>query len=211
MIKYLIFLIIALSVTPVFAFSSRYTPYFNTYQNPRSTYSSRSNYVNPYRKNYYQSYNDYKLDRLYRQPHCHHCDYHYNNISPSDLNALERYALRRSYSRENELSRLERLESMAFGSIQTGDIATRYRNVENAILSRPQNNYKRSIVSNIADFFGGQVTGFTPSITNFDNFNTYPQGYGNTRVDQYSNGIFGGGWGIQNQGFGNGSRVRILD
>ena len=165
------------------------------------------------RVNNYNNYNGYYNPYYNGCPHCYHQNpyYGYNQ----NLNELERYAFNRNYRRESNLQRLERLESLAFGAVQNGDIASRYRNVENAILSRPQNNYKRSVIGNIANYFAGQATGITPSIGDYASlggFSTYPNpNYNNQRYEQYSNGIFGSGWGIQNQSFGNGTRVQILD
>ena len=88
----------------------------------------------------------------------------YNNFSPRRLDSLERYVLKKRFARESNLSRLERLEELAFGAVQTGDYLTRYNNVENAILSRPNYGYRRSVLGNIANFFSGQLTGFTPGI-----------------------------------------------
>ena len=77
--------------------------------------------------------------------------------------------LNRNFTRESDLERLQRLEMQAFGAVQQGDINTRYDNVRNAILSRPKNNYRTSLIRNIGNFFGGQLTGFTPSFnSSFD-------------------------------------------
>ena len=110
---------------------------------------------------------------------------------------------------------------MAFGAIQDGDLITRYQNVEQAILSRPQYKTKQSVLSNIANYLGGQTTGFTPSlipyssIDGYGSFSTNPSvyspKYSTTKFEQYSNGIFGGGWGMSNGNFGSGSSIKILD
>ena len=158
----------------------------------------------------------------YYQPH----NYYYPIVSSADLSALEKYAMNKSYSRENPIHRLERLENLAFGSTQYGDIESRYKNVEAAILSRPNyTNTKRSLLNNVANYFAGQATGFTPSITNSlpdnyypshsyntgsNSFYTYPSGYGTQRIDHYSNGLFGGGYNVNNSSLGNGSSIRIL-
>lgn len=155
--------------------------------------------------------NNYNPHRCHRHPH-------YSN---RDLSRLEQYALNRTYRSQNDLQRLERLENLAFGATQYGDLDSRYRNVETAILSRPtEQNIKRSIIGNLANYFGGQLTGLTPSISSdsFTNINplggysnNYPS-YSNTNFEQYSNGLFGGhGWGMNGQNFGNGTSVRILD
>ena len=157
----------------------------------------------------------------------YHKTYGYYNSSAlnNDLSALERYTMRRSYPRENPLQRLERLENLAFGSIQGGDIGTRYKNVETAILSRPSQNYKKSsLINNLANYFAGQATGLSPAITTdryyapnaYSNYypNTYPynypQGYGNQRIEHFSNGIFGGGYNLRTNDYGSGSSIRIL-
>ena len=140
-------------------------------------------------------------------------------LSSRDLRALEKYAMNKSYPGENDIQRLERLENLAFGSTQVGDIYSRYQNVENAILSRPQYNHRRSVLGNIANYFIGQSTGFTPAITPYNdwgnNMNIYPQfpssGFGNSTFHQHSNGIFGGGWGMSGNNFNSGSSIRILD
>jgi hypothetical protein len=153
-------------------------------------------------------------------PYYRHRNYYQSEVLPRDLSALEKYSMKRVYPRENPLQRLERLENLAFGSVQNGDIASRYKNVETAILSRPQNNTKRTALGTLTNYFRGQTTGVTPSIYDsfgnfmpaYDNFiQNSSSGFGNTRVNQYSNGIFGGGYSVFNNNFGNGSSIRILD
>lgn len=226
MLKYIILVLMLLNLMPTFAYitSTSTSPYFNRYPSlsSRSNFSTNgvptSTYLNgrPYNNRNYR--NSHKIYSYNRPRYYKRTPYSYNNygIPINSLNALEKYALKKNYSRDNSITRLERLEDLAFGAVQTGDIATRYRNVENAILTRPQNNYRRSVIGNIANFFNGQMTGFTPSISGMDfddNFfnNPYTSGYSNTRAEQYSNGIFGGGWGIMNQNYGGGSSVKILD
>lgn len=143
------------------------------------------------------------------------------NLSRSNLSALEKYALRKTYGRENELQRLERLENLAFGAVQSGNPVIRFKNVENAILSRPQYNTKQSLLNNVANYFAGQTTGFTPSINSYPNYTNlggfssnpymFTPNYNNSSYEQYSNGIFGGGWGMRGSDFGTGSSIRILD
>lgn len=161
-------------------------------------------------------------NRLYPQ-HCPNCHNYNPYLSKNDLNALEKYALNKTYRRENDLQRLERLENLAFGSTQYGDLHSRYKNVENAILSRPQYNTKHSVLNNIANYFSGQTTGFTPGLMTYPTYNnlggfssnpylfTPSPRYNNNTYEQYSNGIFGGGWGVSGNDFGTGSSVRILD
>ena len=136
---------------------------------------------------------------------------YYNSYRPalsiSDLTALEKYAFNRIYPRDYPLARLERLEDAAFGCIQNGDLATRYKNVENAILSRPNsisNVNRRNWLGGLANYFAGQATGLTPSVVvpNYDNYSpVYGPNYGTQRYESFSNGIFGGGYNMMNQNY----------
>ena len=157
----------------------------------------------------------YHLVRQY--PHYGNYNNSHSYLPRENLSALEKYTLNRAYPRENPVLRLERLENLAFGSIQSGDLETRYRNVENAILSRPKAVTKRSALGNIVSYFAGQPTGITPPVYNryyypdtTTGYYNYHPSYGNQRYNQYSNGIFGHGYSLMNSGFGNGSSVTIL-
>ena len=173
----------------------------------------------PYYQPYYNSYDD-----PYYQP--------YNNYTNfSDLGALEKYALNKTFNRESPLQRLQRLETQAFGAVQSGDLDTRYENVREAILSRPKDNFRTSLLRNLSNYLSGQMTGFTPSFgssnpypyaTSFNPMNTYsnpnafsynqfPTTYDNGRTMSYGNGPFKGGYTINNYGTGSSSGVRILD
>ncbi len=140
-----------------------------------------------------------------------------------DLNALEKYALNKTYRRESDLERLERLENLAFGATQFGDLDRRFSNVERAILSRPKSQPQQSLLNNLANYFSGQATGFTPNLTpyprmnNLGGFTSNPYlftpnpNYNSNRFENYSNGLFGGGWRQSGHNFGTGSSIRILD
>ena len=130
----------------------------------------------------------------------------------SDINDLERYAMNKSFAKDSDLKRVERLESLAFGAIQEGDIYTRYDNVREAILTRPKQNYKTSVLKSISDYFSGQLTGFTPQINNsyVPNFYSAPSDFSQSSYTQYSS-PWGGGYKTKNYGFGSGSGVHILD
>ena len=212
--KILLFLLLLLFLEPAFAefrtysnnsFSNKFNSRLRLNQ-PRIINSGYSNTNRPIYKHRYYC------------PNCHNSDYY---LSRSNLNALEKYALNKTYNRESNLNRLERLENLTFGAIQDGDLLSRYNNLESAILSRPQANAKQSIINTLASYFNGTPTGFTPNImpysdtSNLGGFSTYPSMYSpkytNTKFEQYSNGIFGGGWGVSNGNFGTGSSVRILD
>ena len=163
---------------------------------------------NPLR-NYYQPYNSY-------------------SSTFSDIGALEKYAFNKSYPRESSLQRLQRLEAETFGAVQNGDINARYENVRNAILSRPKQNYRTSLLRGLGNYFSGQMTGFTPPIgssynypyaTSFNpnyynnsfNYVPYPTTYGNSAITEYTRGPFGGGYRINNFNTGSSSGIRILD
>ncbi|MCQ2744151.1 MAG: hypothetical protein MJ230_05080 [bacterium] len=152
-------------------------------------------------------------------PYYRHSSYFENEVLPKDLSALEKYSMNKIYRHEPPLRRLERLETLAFGSTQAGNIESRYKNVENAILSHPNNSIKRTALGTLANYFAGQATGVTPSLFNYDNnyfnnnygFNNFNNGYGTNRINQYTNGMFGSGFSILNNSLGNRSTVRILD
>lgn len=146
-----------------------------------------------------------------------------NNPSTfSDIRSLEEYSMNRSFGRESDLERIERLEMQAFGAIQQGDIVSRYENVRNAILSRPKQNYRTSLLRNIGTYFNGQMTGYTPSLSSFGSSNpfmtpmsgftttNYPSTYGNNSITEYS-GPFGRGYRVNNFGTGSSAGVRIID
>lgn len=223
--KFIISLILILGITPAFAEFISTGNFNNNYNNgfqsrlkmnqPKTYYSTHKT-----QNNVLQRYNRHRKPCPQCHPHRRYNPYRYQgdqNIPNNNLNALEKHALNKTYTRENDISRLERLENLAFGATQYGDLESRYRNVENAILSRPQYNVKRSIIGNIANYFAGQPTGlspsFSPTMTQFggySNFNPTPR-YSNNNFEQYSNGIFGGGWGISGHDYGSGSSIRILD
>lgn len=215
MFKVVLCFLFLLNSIPVFAdyITTGNSLYNNGFNSKLQMNQPKTVVVPPVATNPYHRYPDYSMMRNY--------NYNYPVLSRSDLSALEKYALRKTYGRESDLQRLERLENLAFGAVQNGNPVIRYRNVENAILSRPQYNTKQSLLNNIANYFSGQATGYTPSLTsypsytNLGGFSTNPYmftpGYNNNRFEQYSNGIFGGGWGISGHDYGSGSSVRILD
>ena len=155
---------------------------------------------------YYRPYNTYYG---YNNPYYDRRHYYPENFT--DMNALEEYAFSKTYPRENFINRLQRLENQAFGAIQEGDVYNRYENVRAAILSRPKQNYKTSVLRSIGDYFSGQMTGFTPSIQNSNSsFSYFPSSYGNTFESGYTN-PWGSRYHVNNYGTGSYSGVRILD
>ena len=158
------------------------TPYYNPYYAPQAYYGG-----------------DYIPRRSYRR----------NASVFYDINDLERYAMNKNFTRDSDRVRLERLETLAFGAVQEGDIYTRYDNVRNAILTRPKQNYKTSVLKSISDYFSGQLTGYTPSLgTSTPVY--YPSDYGQNSSTQYSS-PFRSGYKTHSYGIGSGSGVHILD
>ena len=127
-----------------------------------------------------------------------------------DINALENYTFNRKYVRDNNLARLQRLEMQTFGAVQQGDFNTRYQNVRSAILVRPKQNYRKSFLRNMGDYFSGQLTGFTPSVNPYPNVQTYTNPYERQRQSYYYT-PFGNGYRVNNYGSGSGTSVKILD
>lgn len=183
----LLFLLIA--AAPVFATRTvvTKTPVYNQYYVPQAYYGG-----------------DYFPNHNYRKEKRTSAFY--------DINDLERYALNKNFTKDSDRARLERLENLAFGAVQQGDIYTRYDNVRNAILCRPKQNYKTSVLKNLSNYFSGQMTGFTPPIApqNVPTAYPYPSGYTKDFSGEYST-PFGKGFHTSNYGIGSGSGVRILD
>ena len=135
-----------------------------------------------------------------------------NNYSRfSDINELERYAMNRNFTRDSDITRLERLETLAFGAVQHGDINARYENVRGAILTRPKQDYKTSLIRSIGDYFAGRLTGYTPNI-NQDDFDSdmYSSSFGKSSAVNYSSS-WGSGYRTNRYGNGSGMGVHILD
>lgn len=153
----------------------------------------------------------------YARPHREYYNPYYNCSNFSDINALEKYTMNRNYSRESDIQRLERLEMQAFGALQNGDINTRYENVRSAILARPKQNYKTSLLRNIGDYFAGQTTGYTPSIGSSNPFinsfsqGSYPTNYGNSSFTEFSGPFGTRGYSLNNYSTGSNAGIRILD
>lgn len=185
MYRAFILLLLISITTPVLASRTvvTQTPVFNQYYTPQAYYGG-----------------DYVPNRAYQR----------RNSVFSDINDLERYALKRNFTRDSDRIRLERLETLAFGAVQEGDIYTRYDNVRNAILSRPQQNYKTSLLRNISDYFSGQLTGFTPSLQQTQSNYPYSSDFGQSSTTQYVT-PWGRGIRTNNYGISSGSGVHILD
>ena len=171
--------------------------------------------------------------RSYRNSHCPTCQSNGNYykqfnrpISKSGLKKLEKHVWGKHFSNESNLNRLEKLEEIAFGAVQSGDINQRFQNIESVILSRPEYKTKNTIMNTLGSILVGQSTGFTPNITTqelngYDKFAPFGgeyftpgyrglSSYGNNMIEHYSNGLFGGGWGSFHNSTGSGSGIQIL-
>ena len=184
MYRAIVLLLLTAIATPVFASRTvvTQTPVFNPYYSPQAYYGG-----------------DYIPNRRFQR---HSSVFH-------DINDLERYALNRNFTKDSDQVRLERLETLAFGAVQEGDIYTRYDNVRDAILTRPKPNYKTSLLRNISDYFSGQLTGYTPSMTT-TNPSFYSSDYGQSSTTEYIS-PWGRGYRTNNYGAGSGTGVHILD
>jgi len=174
MYRFFVILILIISVTPVFAARTvvTQTPYNNYYYTPQAYYGG-----------------DYVPMRRYGRR---------SGSIFADINDLERYAMNRNFTKDSDRTRLERLEMQAFGAVQEGDMLARYDNVRNAILTRPKQNYKKSFLRSLSDYFSGELTGFTPSVS--DNF------FGQSFENSYST-PWGGGYRTNNYGQGSGMGI----
>lgn len=133
-----------------------------------------------------------------------------NRSAFGDINDLERYAMNKNFTRDSDRVRLERLETLAFGAVQEGDIYTRYDNVRNAILSRPKQNYKTSVLRSINDYFNGQMTGFTPSLSQSDSYGNNSGFFGKSYSSGYST-PWSHGFRTSNYGTNSGTGVHLID
>lgn len=224
--RFIIVFMVIINLQPVFADIIRTSPFYNRpnfkYNVPH--YQRNKHYV-PRRNYRINNYNN----KIYNQhcPHCHSNNFYHRPIKINNLKKLERYAMNQTFANEDDITRLERLENLAFGAIQNGNFNNRYANVESAILSRPKYKTKNTILNTLSNIITGQATGFTPNITTnelngHDNFapfggdyfsptiRPYPS-YNNNMVEQYSNGIFSGGWTNLGNDYGTGSSIRMLD
>ena len=152
MCKYVVlFLVISLSMNFANAFESKLK--MNKPNTIIATHEGR------YRQSHYPNHHQH-----YPHYNCPECHYNGDYLSHGNLNALEKYALNKTYRKESDLTRLERLENLAFGATQLGDLDSRYTNVEQAILSRPKYKTKNSMLGSLANFLAGTPTGYTPAI-----------------------------------------------
>lgn len=151
-----------------------------------------------------------------------------NNNSGANLNglgSLERKVFNRSYDGDDTENRLARLEEEVMGTIQSGDLNSRYNTLSKAIKQTSGRSYTttrylpystpimrtgggwRGLAGSLGNFFmpqyGGYPTGLSPQI-----YSPYVNNYGpDFQRGTYSNR----GWNYHNTNYGSGSGVRILD
>lgn len=122
----------------------------------------------------------------------------YPNISKNTLSKIESQVFSQNFPQNSAERRVERLEQQVFGAVQSGDLESRYEAVKMAAKSysrnkrnndqyfpndMPQSGWK-GLANNLGGaFFGGSMTGFTPPINPYNNYNN---GY-NNYSSSYSN------------------------
>lgn len=181
------------------------------------------------------------------------------NISKNTLSEIETKVLKKTYGKGDSESRIERLEQQIFGAVQSGDLASRFETLKAAAQDYSANPYTmgynpnpytngygqmpmqtskpglRGVLGNIGNYlmggglYGGSMTGFTPPI---DPYNNYNYNYNNNNGSNYyangnpynsfsnmsspGSGIYRGyrsnhGYSDSFSNYGSGSRVTILD
>lgn len=152
----------------------------------------------------------------------------YPNISKSTLSKIETQIFNQKYSMNNPQRRIERLEENLFGATQSGDLNTRFNNVQQAVKAYASNsnpalnniypNYNtprtgwKGLSGNLGNALlgGGSMTGFTPPLNpyfnqnncNMYNRNAFPTNttvYNNAGYNPYNNFGLGGSSNANNQ------------
>lgn len=144
-----------------------------------------------------------------------------NSSCFSGLNKLEQQIFEELYDDDTPENRISRLEQQVFGTIQSGNLLDRYRNLQRVVPSYQANRFNQyggglpivqsgggwrglaGAFGNFFNSFGGYPTGYTPPIYSptVNNYSPdFQRGY-------YSNR----GWGYSNANYGSGSAVHILD
>ena len=148
----------------------------------------------------------------------------YSNKQYKNINRYEKRIFNRTFEYDSIPNRISRLEEQIMGTIQSGDINTRYSNLQRAISHyNPAVNYSdlgpycgipvmsgsgwRGLAGSLGNFFSnmyGTPTGMSPQI-----YSPYINDYGpDYQVGTYSNP---GGWANHNTYYGSGSGVHIID
>ena len=159
------------------------------------------------------------------QPTQNNNTYNYNHRKNfKNLNRYEKRIFNRTFENDSIPNRISRLEEEITGTIQNGDIYTRYNNLQRAIAHyNPNTDYSslspycgvpimsgsgwRGLAGSLGNFFSnmyGVPTGMSPQI-----YSPYVNSYGpDYQVGTYSNN---GGWANHNTYYGSGSGVHIID
>ena len=147
-----------------------------------------------------------------------------NNNAISGLNKLEQKVFGEIYNSDTDESRISRLEQEVMGTVQSGNLVSRYKNLQKIV---PTYYHSNRVVNHSAGLpvmrTGGGWRGLAGSFANFLNsYSTgYPTGYTPQIQSPYINYDYGpdysrgyynnNGWGINDQYYGSGSGVHILD
>ena len=144
-----------------------------------------------------------------------------NNSSFSGLSKLEERIFSENFSNEPAERRISRLEEKVFGTIQSGNLHNRYRNLQKAGTSYANNRLIkqygtpvirtgggwRGLAGSLGNFFNGfgngYPTGYTPQI--YSPYNNFPT----PAFQQFNNSNHG--WGYNGTDYGSGTTVHILD
>lgn len=135
------------------------------------------------------------------------------------LPRLEQKVFNRTFNNDIVSNRIARLEEQIFGTIQSGDLISRYTNLQKAVpkyskrtdysqyCAIPTQTGWRGLAGSLGNFFTqsymGHPTGFSPQIVMPD--------FNNITPDYQRANFTNRGWNIHNQNFGTGSAVHILD
>ena len=150
-----------------------------------------------------------------------------HNPSFNNLGKLEKKIFNRTYDGDLAENRISRLEEQVMGTIQGGDLKSRYNMLQKAVPGYNRRTYTadtfapycgipvmttnggwRGIAGSLGNFFsggmfGGYPTGMSPQV-----YSPYVNNYGpDFQRGYYSNRV----WGYNNTNLGSGSGVHILD
>ena len=147
-------------------------------------------------------------------------------VIPQELSELEKNVFEKTYEKEDELSRVSRLEAQVLGAIQQGNINNRVNMLKDVIASSksqytspygtcyggymPQVNSNKGIkntLSRLGDIFGkGCPTGISPQIPPYDTYHFDMPDSGNSQAYRTNYGYY-----YNNSRRGTGASIQILD
>lgn len=153
------------------------------------------------------------------------------NASFNNLSKLEKKIFNRTYDNDLQENRIARLEEQVMGTIQSGDLNSRYNMLQKAVPRYGNRTYTtqtfspycgipiarsgggwRGLAGSLGNFFSGAYsgypTGWTPPISTSALTSPYINNYG----PDFQRGFYSNrGWGYHNTNYGSGSAVHILD